>query len=297
MKEIFKTSIVVAATALLTYMLLNGIYGNKEYSLDAFLVSLQDMCKGDNTGNSNFFNRKYHFGIDLAHTVGDVDWQNLEADQPIKFVVLRATRGVDIDNLYAHHEPLVRENGFIFGAYHYYRPNEYSGDQAKNYINTVTLLPGDLLPVLDIEELPNPKVQSVPKMITGLKNWIAIITEHYGVEPIIYSNYGFYMSHLVDSFPADQYKLWLAGYSSFRWPEIAEYSQFIQYTQDLMIMGCKEPLDGNYIHRRYLHKYRIPTKQNKLSKIKKLLFSREEGFYFWVIHYPKYPLSRHESIF
>ncbi len=47
-----------------------------------------------------------------------------------------------------------KENKIMRGAYHYYRPNENSIEQANLFIKTVKLQKGDLPPVLDIEKLP-----------------------------------------------------------------------------------------------------------------------------------------------
>jgi lysozyme len=52
------------------------------------------------------------------------------------------------------------------GAYHYYRPNENSLEQAALFIKTVSWR--DLPPVLDIERLP--ENQSVDRLKIGLKD-------------------------------------------------------------------------------------------------------------------------------
>ena len=46
----------------------------------------------------------------------------------------------------------IKEAGLIRGAYHYFLATKSGKAQAENFINSVTLLPGDLPPVLDIEQ-------------------------------------------------------------------------------------------------------------------------------------------------
>ena len=64
----------------------------------------------------------------------------LEQKYPIDFVFIRATVGNDrVDSQFKRNWLGAKENKMIRGAYHYYRPNENSIEQAELFIKTVTL--------------------------------------------------------------------------------------------------------------------------------------------------------------
>lgn len=142
------------------------------------------------------------FGIDISEYQDRIDWdkiKELEGGYPIEFVFVRATVGCDRkDYKFKKYWKKAKEKKFICGAYHYYRPNENSVAQAKNFIENVTLVEGDFPPVLDIEKLP--KEQSIERLKVGLKRWLEIVEKHYGVKPIIYSSESYYTDFLRDDF-------------------------------------------------------------------------------------------------
>lgn len=97
-------------------------------------------------------------GIDVSEFQGKVDWEEVEIldeKYPVQFVFIRATAGNDrVDRQFKRNWEGAKENKIMRGAYHYYRPNENSIEQADLFIKTVKLQKGDLPPVLDIEKLP-----------------------------------------------------------------------------------------------------------------------------------------------
>ncbi|HEU0137474.1 MAG TPA: GH25 family lysozyme, partial [Flavobacterium sp.] len=133
-----------------------------------------------------------------------------------------------------------KDNNFIRGAYHYYRPNENSSDQADNFIATVKLSKGDLPPVLDIEQLP--KRQSVDSLKVGLKRWLTKVEKHYNMRPIIYSGERYYDDFLKDEF--EGYTFWIANYNFFV-ENIKDDWQFWQFTEKATVPGISGPVDMN----------------------------------------------------
>lgn len=180
------------------------------------------------------------FGFDVSHYQGKIQWNSIErnaADYPMQFVFIRATAGKNVtDYEFKRNWKQAKANGFIRGAYHYYRPNENSLKQAKNFIKNVKLQKGDLPPVLDIEQLP--RKQSIDSLKVGLKRWLDKVEGHYGIKPIIYSGESYYTDFLKKEFT--DYKLWIANYSFFE-EEIREEWQFWQFTDKASLKG----IDGN----------------------------------------------------
>lgn len=183
-------------------------------------------------------------GFDVSHYQGVIDWglvDSVASKSALEFVFVRATMGVDgVDRAYKLNWKGAGANHFIRGAYHYYRPDENSVEQAENFIKTVKLAPGDLPPVLDIEDLP--KKQSVENLRLGLKRWIELVEEHYKVKPILYSGEHYYTNHLKKWFP--DHVLWIANYNFFV-EEIKPEWHFWQFTEKGIVNGIEGKVDLN----------------------------------------------------
>ena len=128
----------------------------------------------------------------------------------------------------------------IRGAYHYYRPNENSLEQAALFIKTVRLQKGDLPPVLDIEKLP--KNQSMTNLKKGLRRWLQAIENHYKVKPIIYTGEKYYDDFLKEEF--SDYLFWIANYNFYR-EEIQDDWLFWQFTERAAVPGIEGNVDVN----------------------------------------------------
>ena len=183
-------------------------------------------------------------GIDVSEYQGTISWSyvdTLEQKYPLHYVFIRATVGKDRkDRKFEQNWLGAKENKMIRGAYHYYRPNENSLEQAKLFIKTVTLQKGDLPPVLDIEKLP--KNQSVANLKLGLKRWLQAVESHYGVKPIIYTGERYYDDFLKEEF--SDYLFWIANYNFYR-EEIGEDWLFWQFTEKASVSGIKGKVDVN----------------------------------------------------
>lgn len=183
------------------------------------------------------------YGIDVSHYQGRIDWPVVKAENtaiPLGFVFMRATMGEDEDSEFAANWAAAKAQGFLRGAYHYYRPDENSAEQANNYIKHVKLSKGDLPPVLDIEKIPNR--QSMDSLRSGLKRWLDKVEKHYGMKPIIYSGESFYTDFLKEEFKG--YKLWIANYSFFE-DEIRKDWLIWQFTDKATLNGIEGPVDLN----------------------------------------------------
>ena len=180
-------------------------------------------------------------GIDVSEYQGKIKWdsvKNIEGSFPIDYVFIRATAGNDRpDNYFKENWVAAKQQNLIRGAYHYYRPNENSIEQAELFIKTVRLRKGDLPPVLDIEKLP--RNQSLDSLKVGLKRWLNKIELYYGVKPIIYSGEKYYVNFLYEEF-GDDYPFWIANYN-FTVETIKDDWLFWQFTERATVNG----IDGN----------------------------------------------------
>jgi len=183
-------------------------------------------------------------GIDVSEFQGKIDWDlivSIEDEYPIEFVVIRATAGNDkADGQFERNWLGAKNRKIIRGAYHYYRPNENSLEQAELFIKTVHLQKGDLPPVLDIEKLP--KEQSLANLKLGLRRWLNAVEAHYKVKPIIYTGEKYYDDFLKAEF--SDYLFWIANYNFYR-EKMDDHWLFWQFTEKASIPGIKGNVDVN----------------------------------------------------
>jgi len=184
------------------------------------------------------------YGIDVSHYQGEIEWDSLSSGNagfPMHFVFIRATAGKDgSDSEFKDNWAGAKQAGLIRGAYHYYRPDENSLEQAESFIKTVKLTKGDLPPVLDIEKIP--AGQSMDSLKSGLKKWLNRVEGHYGMKPILYSGESFYSDFLKQEFKG--YSLWIANYSFFA-DEIKKEWLFWQFTDKASVRGIQGNVDVN----------------------------------------------------
>ena len=183
-------------------------------------------------------------GIDVSEYQGKISWSyvdTIENQYPLHFVFIRATAGNDaVDRRFKRNWEGAKKNKMIRGAYHYYRPNENSLEQAALFIKTVRLQKGDLPPVLDIEKLP--KNQSMTNLKKGLRRWLQAIENHYKVKPIIYTGEKYYDDFLKEEF--SDYLFWIANYNFYR-EEIQDDWLFWQFTERAAVPGIEGNVDVN----------------------------------------------------
>ncbi|HEX8269417.1 MAG TPA: glycoside hydrolase family 25 protein [Flavobacterium sp.] len=183
-------------------------------------------------------------GCDVSEYQGTINWKQVDSIglYPIGFAFIRATAGKNrIDKQFKNNWSKLSDSRIIRGAYHYYRPNENSIEQAENFIKTVKLRKGDLPPVLDIEQLP--EEQSIDSLKVGLQRWLDRVEKHYKVKPIIYSGEKYYDNFLKDEF-GDEYTFWIANYNFFV-DEIQDDWLFWQFTERGTIPGIEGDVDVN----------------------------------------------------
>jgi len=183
-------------------------------------------------------------GFDVSQFQGKIKWdlvEHVDKSFPLGFVFIRATAGRNkVDSQFKRNWIGAKKKKIIRGAYHYYRPNENSIEQANLFIKTVHLGPGDLPPVLDIEKLP--KNQSIDSLKVGLKRWLDKVERHYKVKPIIYTGERYYCDFLKSEFK--EYPFWIANYNFFV-EEMDDNWLFWQFTEKASIPGIKGNVDLN----------------------------------------------------
>ncbi|MEM9525971.1 MAG: GH25 family lysozyme [Bacteroidota bacterium] len=187
-------------------------------------------------------------GVDVSHYQGVIDWKALAADGHA-FAFIKATEGKQLkDVAFAANWVEAGRTGMRRGAYHFFRPEVAPATQAKNFFSTVTLHPGDLPPVLDVEDRGR---LSPAQLVVAVKKWATLAEATYGVRPIIYTGQNFYNRFLAGQL--DEYPLWLARYDYDEPITVCGrgYS-FWQYTDRGRLPGVVGNIDRNVFLGEYL---------------------------------------------
>jgi lysozyme len=183
---------------------------------------------------------RLHQGIDVSWHSGQVDWRQVAAEGH-GFVVIKASEGVDDpDPAFAEHWRGAGEAGLVRGAYHFYVTEDDPEAQARLFIDTVELEPGDLVPVVDVELIGH---NTQPGLADRLRTYLGIIEEHFGAKPIIYTGANFWDAHLTPDF--GDYPLWVAEYgvAEPRIPAGWETWHLWQWQGDVQVQGVEKEAD------------------------------------------------------
>ena len=184
-------------------------------------------------------------GIDVSKHQGYIAWPMVKAmqvqDVRPGFAFIKATEGLlNVDAQFKRNWQQAKDAGLYRGAYHFFLATKSGKLQAQNFISTVQLLPGDLPPVLDIEELYGVAPAIMRK---EAKAWLQAVEAAYQVKPIIYTNTYFYNTNLGKDF--DDYPLWAAHYLEKDKPRINRDWLFWQHSDAGNVNGITTKVDFN----------------------------------------------------
>lgn len=172
-------------------------------------------------GNSAFLAQTDHqkqiknpsqvLGIDVSHFQGDVNWDEIKK-AGIIFVYDKATEGETyVDPKYARNRLGAHEYDLLHGSYHFFESDDDPKKQAELFISVIEHKPGDMPPVLDLEEGGIKGEVSLNELSKNIMTFLKYVEEKLNVKPIIYTNHKFGNKYLTDPEFA-KYELWIAEY-------------------------------------------------------------------------------------
>lgn len=144
-------------------------------------------------------------GVDISH-YQDASFDYAAARRAgVKFVYHKATEGSSMtDENYSRRRAEAKANGLAFGAYHFARPEgSDAAVEARHFLAKATPLPGDLVPVLDLEVTGG---LSKRQLTEWARAFVVEVEKAVGVRPMIYTPFD------LDSTLGC--KLWVARYSN-----------------------------------------------------------------------------------
>jgi lysozyme len=193
-------------------------------------------------------------GIDVSKYQGRIDWPAV-ASTPTRFVIIRATMGNRYrDRRYAENLSGATANGLVVGAYHFAKPGFAPWDaraEADHFLDVARMSPGDLVPVLDIEETGGLS----PRRLRGwARAWLHRVRSRTGVRAMIYTGNHFWHGSMRNTswFAKLGHPLWVAHWY-VRAPDIpgrrwagAGYTVW-QWSATGRIAGIKGDVDRNWV--------------------------------------------------
>lgn len=160
-------------------------------------------------------------GIDISkfqgHEINQISTNNTD----LSFVICKATEGITYtDPDFKNNWRAITPQGFIKGAYHFYKGNDAPEPQARNFITALGDLPRDAFsPIVDFEEGSIIGMQPKQQVISELLTFLNILEQQYNRVPMIYTDVNIGNSYLTDPRFA-KYPLWIANYTAARTPII-----------------------------------------------------------------------------
>lgn len=193
-------------------------------------------------------------GIDVSHYQKGIDWKAVAADGA-KFAFAKATDGaLGFDGEFNSHRQGAKENGLIFGAYHFFRFEEDVAQQAAHFLRAIGDTRGELPPVVDVEWDKHSQHYGENKEMDAEaadRVWVflAMLAHSIGGYPMIYTNPYFWSPGK----RASNFKdctLWVPNYhakdiSGVKVPQPWSKINFWQYSESIKAYGV-DKVDGNY---------------------------------------------------
>ncbi|MBO4869923.1 MAG: hypothetical protein J5585_09450 [Clostridia bacterium] len=130
-------------------------------------------------------------GVDVSHHQGKIDWETLSS-QGVSFAFIKATEGSSyVDPRFEENRAAATATGLRVGAYHFFSFDSTGEAQAKLFCGTVGDAQNMLPPVIDVEfygKYKSGKGVDFPRVKKELRALVDILTDEYGVKPVIYAD-------------------------------------------------------------------------------------------------------------
>jgi len=159
----------------------------------------------------------YLEGIDVSNYQGTIDWAGV-AGGGKRFAIMKVTEGeAYVDPTYGVNHAGAQAVGLPVAAYHFAAPSSDPNDailQADWYAQNAALVPGDMVPALDLEQTGGLSVAALQAWVGA---WLGEVYAKLGVRPMIYTSPAFWASAMGDtSMFADQgyALLWVAHWAT-----------------------------------------------------------------------------------
>jgi len=162
-------------------------------------------------------------GIDVSYAQGTIDWnrvvtQGTSDGEVVAFAYIRATHDDGRPDTHFVKNWANSASKLPRGAYHYFLAHKTPDEvrlQLDVFINTLQNAggPGELPPVVDVEERSIPHGVTVSQVEDSLQFFLSLLEQAFGMRPLIYTYPSFWQHQMANSNAfSSRYKLWIANY-------------------------------------------------------------------------------------
>ena len=162
-------------------------------------------------------------GIDVSYAQGTIDWnrvvtQGTSDGEVVAFAFIRATHDDGRPDTHFVTNWTNSAGKLPRGAYHYFLAHQTPDEvrlQLDVFVNTLQASggPGELPPVVDVEEKSLPHGVTVAQAEQSLQFFLSLLEQAFGMRPLIYTYPSFWKHRMANSNAfCNGYKLWIANY-------------------------------------------------------------------------------------
>ncbi|HKX85527.1 MAG TPA: GH25 family lysozyme [Flavobacterium sp.] len=205
----------------------------KHYLFASFIIAgvLTSVALSNKKASPQFKNTDTITGIDISHFQGDeIDYLTKKGTQ-LEFVICKATEGITYtDPDFKNNWNMIKQQGFVRGAYHFYHCADDPTQQANNYLAAIgNLSSTDFPPIVDFEENSIDQGCSKSTIQKNLLQFLTILEQKTGKKPILYTDTNIGNSEINDPSFAN-YPLWIADYNPGNTPTVPSVWKNVSWT-------------------------------------------------------------------
>ena len=180
-------------------------------------------------------------GIDVSHHQGNIDWTTVKKSKPgLSFVYIKSSEGKTyVDPKFKTNAEKASAQGYMVGAYHYFRMTSSPEDQFRNFKKQMDKVHLDLVPMVDVEQNDKKSRAEIQK---NLKIFLDLLEKAYGKKPMIYGTNSFYNKYCAPEF--NDYTLYIGKFGAGR-PVVTGPSHYAiwQFSERGRIKGIPNAVD------------------------------------------------------
>ncbi|QRO02058.1 hypothetical protein JRI60_25130 [Archangium violaceum] len=192
-------------------------------------------------------------GIDVSHYQPTVDWDTVKSSTAFVFVKATDSTGV-VDSHFSSHWSGAKKVGLPRGAYHFFHPKHDVDQQVTNFTQHLKNDPGELPPVVDVEEFKNEYQAFTCEQLAGMmQRFSQGVEKALGRKPMIYTNHQTWRTSFCDHPYFNDHPLWLAQYTGHpsqepKLPPGWNSWLFWQYSESGKVVGIPGAVDQSYFN-------------------------------------------------
>lgn len=161
------------------------------------------------SGGAKLTASAFTLGVDVSSYQPTIDWPTTRAGG-WPFAFIKATEALAVDPDFATHFPAAKAAGILRGAYHFFHPEVDATAQANFFLAQLATDPGELPPMLDVEQLNKvPAAQAAAAVAV----WVNVVTTNFA-RPVIYTSPGFWNALPAIAGIGGMADLWVAQWTS-----------------------------------------------------------------------------------